>query len=323
MNTNEAVWDPSDQYEWLKRVAKGTLPPLIITVAVTGGVQGKEINPNHPESWEEVAEQTSECYKLGASVVHLHCRRRDNPAMTSNNPEDYRQLNGLVREKCPEIIINNTTGGGEGTTTTEERIQSLNANPEMCSFNMGPLAFKGMLKKREAPLSGRPNNISLDACAAITFGETEMYAKVMLEKGIVPEMEVYHPGQWWFVYNLIEKGLVKPPYDIQFCMGLSSGSHPTPKQLLTLMESAPKNSIFHVLGVGHYQTTMITMGILLGIHVRTGMEDNVLIKRRELCKNNAELVERIVRISRELERDIATPRQARQMLGVSETPSKY
>jgi 3-keto-5-aminohexanoate cleavage enzyme len=125
------------------------------------------------------------------------------------------------------------------------------------------------------------------------------------------------------VYNLIEKGLVKPPYDIQFCMGLSSGSHPTPKNLIDLIYSAPKNSILHVLGVGHYQTTMATMGILLGIHVRVGMEDNVLIKQRELCKNNAQLVERVVRIARELERDIATPKQARQMLGVSEKPSKY
>jgi len=323
MKTDDAIWDSRDQHEWITRVAKGTLPPLIITVAPTGGVQGKEINPNHPESWEEVAEQTSECYKLGASVVHLHCRRRDNPAMTSNNPADYRQLNGLIREKCPEIIINNTTGGGEGTTTTEERIRSLEANPEMCSFNMGPLAFKGMLRKRETPLGGRPMDIKIDAIAPITFGETEMYAKVMLEKGIIPEMEVYHPGQWWLVYNLIEKGLVKPPYDIQFCMGLSSGSHPTPKNLLHMMETAPCPSVFHVLGVGHYQTIMITMGILLGIHVRTGMEDNVLYKRRELCKSNAQLVERVVRIARELERDIATPKQARQILGVSEKPSKY
>ena len=323
METSDGVWEYTDQQEWLGRVAKRNLPPLIITVAPTGGVQGKEINPNHPETMEETAEQTAECYKLGASVVHLHCRRPDNPAQTSSNPEDYRRLNGLVREKCPEIVINNTTGGGEGVDTPEARIKSLDANPEMCSFNMGPLAFKGMIKRREPPLSGRPADIPLDAVAPITFGETEIYAKAMLEKGIVPEMEVYHPGQWWLVYNLIEKGLVKPPYDIQFCMGLTSGSHPTPKQLLNMLDTAPMPSICHVLGVGHYQTTMITMGILLGIHVRTGMEDNVLYRRGELCENNAQLVERVVRIARELEREIATPKQARQMLGLPEKPSLY
>jgi 3-keto-5-aminohexanoate cleavage enzyme len=323
MESSRGVWEYANQQEWLTRVAKSTLPPLIITVAPTGGVQGKEINPNHPESAEETAEQTYECYKLGASVVHLHCRRPDNLALTSSEPEDYRRLNGLVREKCPEIIINNTTGGGEGVTTPEARLKSLEAKPEMCSFNMGPLAFKLVVKKREPPLSGRPEDIPLDAVAAISFGETEMFAKAMSEKGIVPEMEVYHPGQWWLVYNLIEKGLVKPPYDIQLCMGLTSGSHPTPKQLLNMLETAPMPSILHVLGVGQFQTTMITMGILLGINVRTGMEDNVLYRRGELCTGNAQLVERVVRIAREFGRDIATPQQARAMLGVSEKPSQY
>ncbi|MFC1944017.1 3-keto-5-aminohexanoate cleavage protein [Chloroflexota bacterium] len=323
METSEGVWEYNNQQEWLKRVAKSTLPPLIITVATTGGVQGKEINPNHPETMEETADQTAECYKLGASIVHLHCRNPDNPAMTSSDPKDYWRLNGLVREKCPDIIINNTTGGGQGANTPEERIRSLEANPEMCSFNMGPLAFRGLAKRRESPLSGRPEDIPLDSVLSINYGENEMYAKAMLERGIIPEMEVYHPGQWWLVYNVIEKGLVKPPYDIQFCMGMSSGSHPTPKQLLFMLETAPMPSVLHVLGVGHYQTPMITMGILLGIHVRTGMEDNVLYRKGELCQNNAQLVERVVRIAKELGREIATPKQARQMLGISEKPSKY
>ncbi|MFC1944881.1 3-keto-5-aminohexanoate cleavage protein, partial [Chloroflexota bacterium] len=277
------------------------------------------MNPNHPETPAETIEQTYECYKLGASIVHLHCRKADNPVQVSNNSDDYRRLNGLIREKCPDIIINNTTGGGEGLNL-EERLAPVDANPEMCSLNMGPLAFKMMLKRRKPPLSGRPEDVNVDGALSTTFSETEMYAKAMLDKGVVPEMEVYHPGQWWLVYNLIEKGLVRPPYSIQFCMGLSSGAHPTPKQLVNMLETAPMPSIFHVLGVGHFQTPMITMGILLGIHVRTGMEDNVLYRRGQLCDSNAQLVEKVVRIARELERDIATPKQARQMLGLSEKP---
>ena len=323
MDTSEAIWDCRDQYGWINRVAKGTLPPLIISVAITGGVQGKEVNPNIPESAEEQAEQTYECYKLGACVVHVHCRKPDNPAQTTGNHADYRRVNGLIREKCPDIIINNTTGGGEGLTKEEERLSAVEANPEICSLDVGPLAFKFGIKRREPPLSGRPKDIVFDDVSPVTFGETERFAKAMLERGIKPEIEVFHPGSWWFVYNLIEKGLVKPPYFIQFCMGLSSGAHPTPKNLLHMLETAPMPSIFSVLGVGHYQTPMITMGILLGIHVRTGLEDNVLYKRRELSKSNAQLVERVVKIARELERDIATPKQARQMLGVSEKPSKY
>lgn len=318
------VWEYTNQLEWTKHWAKGTLPPLIISVAITGGMQGKEINPNHPETAEEQAEQTYECYKLGASMVHVHCRKPNNPAQMTDNPRDYIRVNGLIREKCPEIIINNTTGGGiEGAETEESRLIALQANPEICSLDMGPLAVRGMAKRREPPLTGRPKDIVFDGASSISFGETERFAKAMLDKGIKPELEVFHHGQYWLVHNLIEKGLVKPPYYIQFCMGASSGAYPTPKYLLHMLETAPMPSVFHVLGVGHYQTAMITMGILLGIHVRTGMEDNVLYKRRELCKSNAQLVEKVVRIARELERDIATPKQARQILGVSEKPSKY
>lgn len=321
--TNEAVWDSKDQYEWYTRVAKGTLPPLIITVAITGGAQGKEINPTHPETAEEQAQQTYDCYKLGASQVHIHVRNPANPAQSSGDPKYYREVNGLIREKCPDIIINNTTGGGEGMKTEEERLGSLDANPEIASLDMGPLAFRGLLRKRQPPLSGRPEDIPLDAAIPVTFHETEKFAKAMLDRGIKPEIEVFHPGMYWLVYNLIEKKLVKTPYYIQFCMGTPSGSHPTPKGLLYMLETAPMPSVFSVLGTGYHQTQMMTMGILLGINVRTGMEDNVLYKRGELCKGNAQLVERVVRLAKELDREIATPKQARQMLGISENPSKY
>jgi len=106
-------------------------------------------------------------------------------------------------------------------------------------------------------------------------------------------------------------------------MGASSGAHATPKNLLHMLETAPMPSVFHVLGVGYYQTAMIAIGILLGIHVRTGMEDNILYRKGELCKSNAQLVEKVVRIAKELDREIATPKQARQMLDLSEKPSQY
>ena len=318
------VWECTNQQEWLKHWAKGTLPPLIISVAITGGLQGKELNPNIPETATEQAEQTYECYKIGASMVHVHCRKPDNPAEVTTNPNDYRRVNGLIREKCPDIIINNSTGGGiEGAETEESRLAPVQANPEICSLDMGPLAFHGMVKRREPPLTGRPKDIVFDGVSSTTFGETERFAKVMLDKGIKPEIEVFHPGQWWLVYNLIEKGLVKPPYYIQLCMGASSGAHATPKNLLHMLETAPMPSVFHVLGVGYYQTAMIAIGILLGIHVRTGMEDNILYRKGELCKSNAQLVEKVVRIAKELDREIATPKQARQMLDLSEKPSQY
>ncbi len=140
---------------------------------------------------------------------------------------------------------------------------------------------------------------------------------------IKPELEVWHMGQFWLVRNLIEQGLVKPPYFIQFVMGFQSGAYASPKELLHLLECAPKPSVYSVLGVGIFQNPMIAMGIVPGINVRTGMEDNVLYKKGELCKDNAQLVEKVARMARDLNREIATPKQARQMLGLSEKPSRY
>jgi len=317
------LFDPSSQEEWCARVAAGTLPPVIITVAITGGVQGKEINPNHPETAEEQVQQVAECYKLGATQVHLHVRQPNNPVLTATDPAEYRRVNGMIREACPEIIINNTTGGGIGAESEEARLASTEANPEVCSLDMGPIVSRFTLKKRKPPLFGRDEDFHLDTCAAVTYGETEKYARIMLEKGIKPELEVWTTGHYTLVRNLISQGLVKPPYMIQFVMGFGGGAYATPKEVIHLMECAPKPSVFSVLGVGLYQTAMVATGLVLGINVRTGMEDNVLYKKGELCKDNAQLVERVVRMARDLGREIATPRQAREMLGLSPTPSKY
>ncbi|MBM4463284.1 MAG: 3-keto-5-aminohexanoate cleavage protein [Chloroflexi bacterium] len=323
MEQVSALFDPSSQEEWVERVARGTLPPLMITVAITGGVQGKEINPNHPETAEEQVEQLKECYKLGATMVHLHVRRPDNPTLTASDPKEYRKVNGMIREACPEIIINNTTGGGIGAESHEARLASTEANPEVCSLDCGPIVSRFTLKARKPPLFGRDKDFELDTCASVTYGETERYAKIMLEKGIKPELEVWTTGHYWLVRNLISKELVKPPYLIGLVMGFGGGAYATPKEVIHLMECGPKRSVYSVLGVGLYQTQMVALGIMLGINVRTGMEDNVLYKKGELCKNNAQLVERVVRIAREMGREIATPKQARQMLGLSEKPSRY
>jgi len=211
MTDKLGVWDYANQWEWLRRTARQEMSPLIVTVAITGGAQGKEMNPNHPETPEEQAQQTYDAYKAGASIVHVHARRPDNPSMMSSDPVRYREINALIREKCPDIIINNTTGGG-ANMTSEEREASIHAGPEMCSLNMGPLAVSVILKKRKPPLTGRPEDFHYADITGFSFTETEVYAKAMLEKGIKPELEVYHPGQWWLVQNLIDKDLIRPPH---------------------------------------------------------------------------------------------------------------
>ncbi|MHB8204100.1 MAG: beta-keto acid cleavage family enzyme [Desulfomonilaceae bacterium] len=317
----EHVWDFGNSYQYMEKVRKG-MPPLIITVALTGGMHGKEANSNLPEAPEEQVEQAYESYQAGASIVHVHARRSDNRSLVSSNPEDYKLINGMIRAKCPDIIINNTTGGGPGMTS-EQRMASLYANPELASLNCGPFIFQTTLKARVAPLSGRPENLFVDTCIPVSYAETELYARTMKEKGIKPELEVYNQGQFWLVNNLIGKGLLSPPYMIQFVMGFQSGAYPTPKNLLNMIEHLPPDSMFQCIGVGPFQVPMITMGMILGGHVRVGMEDNVYLERKKLARSNAEFVERVVRIAKEMGREIATPTVARKMLGISEKPSQY
>jgi len=319
------VWDYRDVREYLKRQAKSEWPPLIITVAPTGGGQGKETNPNLPETPEEQADETYAAYQAGASVVHLHARSKEKGyADGTSRPEDYRYLNGLVRDKCPDIVIANTTGASAGMPM-EERIKCLEAFPEMASLNMGPSPVRYTLKKRLPPLAGRPEDIiydGIDPFILQPWKETELFAKAMLEKDVKPELEVYNSGQFWLVHNLIDQGLIKPPYIIQFVMGFQGGTYPTPKNMLFLGEHAPQPCVLNIAGVGAAQLTLNTLGIIMGWHVRTGMEDNIYYKRGEKTKSNADLVARIVRIAKELNREIATPQQAREMLSIK-SPRSY
>lgn len=150
-----------------------------------------------------------------------------------------------------------------------------------------------------------------------------MFAQRMKDKGIKPEMEIYQPGMFWVAEDLMRQNLIAPPYLFQFVMGYQASLYPTPANLLSLINELPDSSLFEVLGVGPFQIPMTVMAILLGGHLRVGMEDNVYLKRGKLLESNAEAMERIVRIARDMNRDIATPAQARTMLGLSSKPSSY
>ncbi len=317
-----AIWDYRNPYEWMKRVQRSSMPPLIVCCAITGGIQGKEANIDLPETPQEQAEQTYEAYKAGATMVHAHVRDPKAWYNCSGDPEQYRLVNGLIREKCPDIIINNTTGGGPGMTP-EERLCVLDANPEVATLNMGPDVFKMTLKERKAPLPSPRETFPIEGCTPIDYAEVELFAGRMKEKGIKPEMELYQPGHYWTAWDVIDLGLVEPPYLFQFVMGYMTSFYATPANLLSFINELPANSVYEVAGLGPYQLPMTVMSILLGGHVRVGMEDNIYLKRGQLFKSNAEAVERIVRIARDMNRQIATPAQAREIMGLSAKPTQY
>ena len=321
MDINDYTWDYRNVYEWMQRTRKG-FPPLIISAAITGGVEGKEAHDNHPERPEEQAQQTFDAYEAGASAVHVHARNPEVWWMTSSNPEDYIKVNSMIRERCPKIIINNTTGGGPDQTT-EQRMASIYANPELCSLNLGPFVLKVPLKERAEPLPHPRPAFVYDRIIPNSYADINLYAQTMKEKGIKPEMELYHPGQYWVFNDLVTGGLLEPPYYFQYVMGFQTSSFPTPANLLGVINELPPQSMFSTIGVGPFQLPMNTLSIMMGGHVRVGMEDNLYYKRGRKVKDNAEQVARIVRIAKALNRDIATPEQAREMLGISQTPSSY
>lgn len=266
---------------------------LILTVPTTGGVQGKEANPNLPESPEEIAEAARECEKLGASVVHLHGRDERGERDASR----LQEINDLVRERCDDIIIQNTTGGTG--LPLEERAMGIRTDPypDMASLDMGPM-------NRYQHITSENTRHMIDTLAA-----------EMQEKEIKPEMEVFNNGHMSEVYRLIEKELLDEPYYINLIFGPGTLTPPTPENMVNMVNNLPDNSIFNVLAIGPHQLPLTTMGIIMGGHIRVGMEDNLYYRRGEPAESNAQLVERAVRIADELERDLATPDDARRLLG--------
>ncbi len=316
----DVIWDFADSQQWMRRTSK--LPPLVITVAVNGGIQGKESHPALPELPAEIAAQAGEAYEAGAAVVHIHGRDPGNFTNCAEDPAVYLEINGLVRARCPEIIINNTTGGGP-TTTMEARIACLDALPEMASLNLGPDMERFELAARKPPLPHPREAMLVDMCMPFTYGFIDQLATVMLEKGIKPELEMYHPGEYWVSRGLIERDLIKPPYAHQFVMGVQTCSYPTPWNVLEMLRELPPDSLFTVASIGKFQWPLATLAIMLGGNVRVGLEDNLYLSRGVKLKGNGEAVEKVVRLARELGREIATPAQAREMYGLSPTPSTY
>jgi 3-keto-5-aminohexanoate cleavage enzyme len=275
---------------------------LIITVAITGGGQGKESNPNLPEQPEEQIEQTIECWNAGASMVHIHVRDKDGKGV--QDPEIYRRVKEGIRAKGCDIITNFTTGGTAGMTPAE-RLRSIDAGPELASLNMGTLQW-GPMADDSYYLANNPPH------------EVEWFCREMREKGVKPEMEVYSSVMIQDVNLLIQKGVLEKPYWINYVVGVpGQGSMlPTWQNLTHCVSLLPPDSNFTVCGIGTAQLPMTTMAMIMGGHVRVGMEDNIYYAKGELVKSNSQLVERTVRLARELQREIATPKEAREIIGL-------
>ena len=278
------------------------MPKIFITAAMTGGNQKKAANPNLPEQPDEIAKDAYDCYNAGAAIIHIHAR--DPEGNLSSDPKIYRTIHEKIRAKC-DIILQDTTGGGPNLTL-DQRLASLEADPEMASLNMGTMVR--LLAASKGTMQFNPP------------WEIERFAKAMLERNAKAEMEVYNPSMFRDVRNVIDKGLVKKPYYINLVIGINfqGGLDPEPKSLIMMMDAVPKREdvILNISGIGRAQAVLTTLGMLMGTNVRVGMEDNIYYSKGNLAQSNAQMVARAVRVARELGYEIASPKEAREILGV-------
>jgi 3-keto-5-aminohexanoate cleavage enzyme len=274
---------------------------VIITAAQTGALVTKKMNPGLPEQPDEIVESAYACYQEGAAIVHIHAR--DKNGIPTGSKEVFQEIHDKIRAKCP-IIVQDSTGGGPNLTL-DQRIECIQAKPDMASLNMGSLMR----------ISGQYKGVSWSNMPE----EIEHFVTQFRKLGVKPEMEVYSHGMFREIENVIKKGLVEKPYYINLVMGMmyQGAVEATPKYLQSLLDFLPEDAIFNVTPVGAAQLPLTAMAMILGGCIRVGMEDNIYYRKGELVKNNAQFVARAVRIARELNKEPATPDEARKILGLT------
>lgn len=269
--------------------------PVIITAALTGGVHGKEANPNLPETPEEIAAAAAACEDAGASILHLHARRPNGERAFST--ERFQAVTDAVRSATDDAIIQHSTGGTAAPDDLRVEPLLTDPAPEMASLDMGPLNRYDRLTSEN------------------TRELVDRLHEVMRDRGIKPELEVFNGGHLNESLRIVDD-LRDPPY-INLVFGGGTTTIPHPRNLQTLVDNLPDGAEFNVLGFGPHQLPMTTHGLLLGGHVRVGVEDNLYYRRGELAESNAQLVERAVRIATELGRPVASPAEARSILNIA------
>jgi len=268
---------------------------LIITAAISGAEVTKEHNPAAPYTVEEIGREALSAYEAGASITHLHVREDD--GTPTQDEARFAECIAEIKRLCPDVIIQPSTGGAVGMSNAE-RIQPVNLHPEMATLDCGTCNFGG-----DDVFVNTENTI-------IEFGEK------MIELGIKPEVEVFDKGMIDMANRLNKKGYIKSPMHFNFVMGVNGGIAASPRDFVFMQGSIPAGSTFTASGIGRAQFPMAVMAIISGGHVRVGFEDNVYISKGVLAKSNGELVEKVVRLAKEFGREIATPAEAREILGL-------
>lgn len=269
---------------------------LIITAAITGSRITREITPHIPITPEEIVQSSCECWQAGASIVHIHVRDPDTGSGTQD-VEIFRQVVESLRQKTDLILCLTTSGIPGRNLPTEERLAPVDLQPELASFDAGSINLGGSVFINSPEFLDRA-------------------AEKMRQTGVKPEIEVFDLGMINTSLRMRDQGKLDEPLHFQFVLGTPWGAPATPKSLLHLHEHIPDYATWSVIGIGKGHLPMSMLALIMGGHIRVGLEDNIYYSKGVLAKTNAQFVERIVRISREYGREVATPAEAREILNI-------
>lgn len=267
---------------------------VILTVAPTGAWPTKKDTPYVPLTPEEIADEVYRCYQAGASSVHIHVR--DDEGRPSMSFEKFKKTVELIRERC-DIVINLTTSGGIGLTD-EERMKPLELKPDLASYDCGSMNWQH-------------NSVFINSPSFL-----ETLAAKMKEHGVKPEIEVFDGGMIYNAIYYLQKGVLESPPFFQIVLGAPGGMAATVENLVFLKNLLPKDAMWSAFGIGRAHLPILYATLALGGHVRVGMEDNIYYSKGVLAKSNAEFVERARRLIEEMGKSVATPDEARMILGI-------
>ena len=268
---------------------------LIITAAICGAEVLKEHNPAVPYTIEECVREAKSAYVAGASIIHLHVRWDD--GTPTQDKERFRVIMEAIKKECPDVIIQPSTGGAVGMTD-DERLQPTELCPEMATLDCGTCNFGG------------------DDVFVNTENTIKYFGDRMIERGIKPELEVFDKSMIEMALRLHKKGHIVKPMHFDFVMGVNGGIGGDIRDFSFLRGSIPADATYTVAGVGRFEFPLAVLAIIDGGHVRVGFEDNVYVSKGVLAKSNGELVEKVVRLAKEFGREIANPKEAREIIGL-------
>ena len=286
----------------------------MIACALTGAAASPEKNPALPVTPEEIARSGIEAARAGAAIVHIHVRD-PKTAAPSMALDHYREVVERIRDSGSDAIINLTTGAGarfvpsaddpkvgdarSTLTTPAARVRHVVAlKPEICSLDLGSMNMGNFVFVNSVP-------------------HVEAMAAAIRDAGVKPELEVFDPSHIVLARQLIKSGHVVSPSLAQICLGVSGGAPATPETMIYMRNLLPPDCTWFTFGVGQYQFPMVAQALLLGGHVRVGMEDNLYLARGELAPSNAARVDKAARIIEVLGDTVATAAEARLMLGLA------